>query len=40
MDDLVHAAAKEVFVIDPYISSEIFDLYANAIPCSVSFRLL
>lgn len=33
-------AAKEIFVIDPYISAEMFDVYAGAIPRTVSFRLL
>jgi hypothetical protein len=33
-------AKKEIFVIDPYLSTEIFDVYATAIPRSVSFRLL
>lgn len=33
-------ASKEIFVIDPYISTEMFDTYAAAIPRTVSFRLL
>jgi hypothetical protein len=33
-------ATKEIFVIDPYISSELFETYADAIPRTVSFRLL
>jgi hypothetical protein len=33
-------AQKEVFVVDPYLSTEIFDLYAQAIPRTVFFRLL
>jgi hypothetical protein len=33
-------ANKEIFVIDPYLSTEIFDVYAGAIPRSVTFRLL
>jgi hypothetical protein len=33
-------AQKEVLVIDPYLSTEIFDVYASAISRSVSFRLL
>jgi hypothetical protein len=33
-------ASKEILVIDPYISSELFDVYASAIPRTVSFRLL
>lgn len=33
-------AQKEIFVIDPYVSTEIFDVYAKAIPRTVFFRLL
>jgi hypothetical protein len=33
-------AQKEIYVIDPYLSTEIFDVYAKAIPRSVKFRLL
>jgi len=33
-------ATREVFVIDPYLSPELFDVYAGAIPRTVSFRLL
>jgi hypothetical protein len=33
-------ASKEIFVVDPYLSTEIFDVYAGAIPRTVSFRLL
>jgi hypothetical protein len=33
-------AYKEILVIDPYLSTEIFDVYANAIPRTVGFRLL
>jgi hypothetical protein len=33
-------AQKEIFVIDPYLNTEIFDVYANAIPRTVGFRLL
>jgi len=33
-------AQKEIFVIDPYLSTEIFDVYARAIPRTVAFRLL
>lgn len=33
-------AKKDVLVIDPYLNTEIFDVYANAIPRTVSFRLL
>lgn len=31
---------KEIFVIDPYLDTEIFDVYASAIQRSVAFRLL
>jgi hypothetical protein len=33
-------AQKEIFVVDPYLSTEIFDVYAKAIPRTVKFRLL
>jgi len=33
-------AQKEIFVIDPYLNADIFDVYASAIPRTVSFRLL
>jgi hypothetical protein len=33
-------AQKEIFVIDPYLNTEIFDVYASAIPRTVRFRLL
>lgn len=33
-------ATKEIFVVDPYLSVELFDVYAGAIPRTVSFRLL
>lgn len=33
-------AQKEIFIIDPYLNAEIFDVYAGAIPRSVLFRLL
>ncbi len=33
-------AQKEIFIIDPYLSAEIFDVYAGAIPRTVRFRLL
>jgi hypothetical protein len=33
-------ATKEILVVDPYLSSELFDVYAGAIPRTVSFRLL
>lgn len=37
---LVALARRELFVIDPYLSTEIFDVYANGIPRTVQFRLL
>ena len=37
---IVGLAKHELFVIDPYLSSEIFDVYAGSIPRSVRFRLL
>ena len=33
-------AQREIFIIDPYLNAEIFDVYAGAIPRTVSFRLL
>jgi len=33
-------AQKEIFIIDPYLNAEIFDVYAGAIPRTVRFRLL
>ncbi len=33
-------AQKEIFVIDPYLNTEIFDVYASSIPRTVAFRLL
>jgi hypothetical protein len=33
-------ASKEILVIDPYLSTEMFDVYAGAIPRTVLFRLL
>jgi hypothetical protein len=33
-------AQREIFVIDPYLNAEIFDVYASAIPRTVYFRLL
>ena len=33
-------AQKEIFVIDPYLNAEIFDVYASTIPRSITFRLL
>lgn len=37
---ILELAKQELFVIDPYLSGEIFDVYAGAIPRSVRFRLL
>lgn len=33
-------AQKEIFVLDPYLNKEIFDVYASAIPRTIGFRLL
>jgi hypothetical protein len=33
-------AAKEIFIIDPYINTEMFEVYADSIPRTVLFRLL
>jgi len=33
-------AAKEIFIIDPYIHTEMFEVYADSIPRTISFRLL
>ena len=33
-------AQREIFVIDPYLSTEIFDVYAGAIPRTIMFKLL
>ena len=33
-------AKQEILVVDPYLSREIFDVYAGAIPRTVRFRLL
>jgi hypothetical protein len=33
-------ATKEIFIIDPYINAEMFEVYADSIPRTVSFRLL
>ena len=40
MKTILGFASKEIFVVDPYLSAELFDVYAGAIPRSVSFRLL
>jgi hypothetical protein len=37
---IVSLAQHELFVIDPYLSPEIFDTYAGSIPRNVRFRLL
>jgi hypothetical protein len=37
---IVKLAQRELFVIDPYLSREIFDVYAGGIPRTVHFRLL
>lgn len=36
----LNLAQKEIFVIDPYLGTEIFEVYASAIPRTVNFRLL
>lgn len=33
-------ATKEIFIIDPYINAEMFEVYADSIPRTVAFRLL
>jgi hypothetical protein len=33
-------AQKEILIVDPYLNTEIFDVYAGAIPRTVFFRLL
>lgn len=33
-------AAQELFVVDPYLSTEIFETYADTLPRNVNFRLL
>lgn len=37
---ILGTADNEIFIIDPYINAEMFDVYASSIPRSVSFRLL
>jgi len=37
---VLQLAQAEVLVIDPYLDTEIFDVYAGALPRSVSFRFL
>jgi hypothetical protein len=31
---------KEVFIIDPYVDSELFDVYAGVLPRTIFFRLM
>ncbi len=38
--EIVGRATKTLFVIDPYLNREIFDVYADGIPRTVHFRLL
>ena len=38
--DILGLAHKEIFVIDPYVDSELFNVYADSIPRTVTFRLL
>jgi hypothetical protein len=38
--NLLNAAAREVFIIDPYIDEQMFDLYARSIDRTVKFRLI
>ena len=33
-------ATKEIFIVDPYTNAEMFEVYADSIPRTVSFRLL
>lgn len=37
---ILQLAQKDVFIIDPYIDADMFEVYANALPRTVSFRLL
>jgi hypothetical protein len=37
---ILQLAQKEVLIIDPYIDSEMFELYASAFPRTISFKLL
>ncbi len=37
---ILNFASKEILIIDPYINTEIFEVYADSIPRTVSFRLL
>jgi hypothetical protein len=38
--ECLKVAQKEIFIIDPYLGREIFEIYANAITRGVVFRLL
>ena len=40
LKSILATAQGEIFVIDPYLSMEIFDVYASSIPRSVKFCLL
>ena len=40
LKSILATAQGEIFVIDPYLSAEIFDVYAGAIPRKVKFWLL
>jgi len=40
MKTILGVATQELFVIDPYLSREIFETYADSIPRTVKFRLL
>lgn len=40
LKSILGMATKEIFIIDPYTDTEMFDLYASSIPRSVTFRLL
>lgn len=37
---ILGTAQKEVFIIDPYVDPELFDVYADALPRTISFRLM
>jgi hypothetical protein len=40
LKSILATAQQEIFVIDPYLNAEIFDVHAGSIPRSVTFRLL
>jgi hypothetical protein len=40
LKSLVRAATREVFLIDPYLDVQLFDLYVNDIPPAVNIRIL